>query len=191
MSETNANDDVGKISEKLKRLAVDCNRSTSELHEKKVRAEKLRHGIDQGQSKLSEIQQMICVLKSKRGKLTFTEPPPVLDKNELIIKLGTTVEIVNWYTCFSSRFPKLKQSQEPKQRGANVQEYDSEKIGTVAYLQRSGYCWNSVNKVHFITDSGFETWQLSTNLAVYNAERGDLDNKAGTREDSFHESRSK
>lgn len=96
-----------------------------------------------------------------------------------------TVKIINRYTRSSSRSPKLKQSQEPKQRGVNVQGYDSDKFGTVIYLQ------SSEHKVHFITDPGFETLRLSTNLAFYDRERGDLDNETGAREDSFHESRSK
>jgi len=108
MPGTSANDNIVEITEELWRLAISCSKSVAELHTKKVKLEKLRRCIDQGKVKLIGIKRKIKALKIKRDKVTFTERPPVLDKNGVVIELGATVVIENQYTSFSTRFTKSR-----------------------------------------------------------------------------------
>ena len=189
MLEVNNANSLVEITTELEKLRLSCSKSANKLPDKKVKAEKLRCGIEQGESELGGIQRRIRVLKVKRDKITFTKPPPVLDRDRTAMEIGDTVEIKNQYTSFSSKFPMSRQSKIALERGAYVESYDVDKFDTVAYHQRAGHRWSFINKAHFVTDSGFDTWRISTNLSKYNGERGDI-NKVGSGEESFHESRS-
>ena len=127
-------------------------------------------------------------LKEKRSRAQFTGPPPALDVNKIEIEIGSTVEIVNSYTNFSSRFPRTRGVRKPLVRGTLVKGYDVDKFGTVEYIQTTGRDWNRYNKVYFVTDAGFQTWRAASNLSIYNGERGSIG--AVTEQEFFHESRS-
>ena len=81
----------------------------------------------------------------------------------------------------------MKAVRRPIIRGTDVTGYDSDKFGTVEYLQRRNISSTLINRVHFITDSGYQTWRNSTNLKVYNGERGNIGETIG---EEFYESRS-
>ena len=67
--------------------------------------------------------------------------------------------------------------------------YDSDKFGTVEYIQRIKILSRNYYKVYFITDSGYQTWKASKNLSKYNEERGCIDETV--KQEIFHDSRSK
>jgi len=120
----------------------------------------------QDQSDLAGIQRRIRLLKIKGNSLIFTEFPPALDTNGLEIKVGSTVEIIISYTSFSSRFPRTRGVRKPLNRGATIACYDTDKFGTVKYLQTTGQNWNRYNKEHFITDVEVQIWRAALNLSI-------------------------
>ena len=124
-------------------------------------------------------------MKKDRERITcLREQPPARDKAGRAIEIGAMVVIANDFTSFSTNPPKYKTSRairEPRRRGSGVKYYDSEKFSTVAYIEKNGH---RNSKVHFITDSGFETWQKPNNLLVYNGEGGNLNNEGA---DVFYE----
>ena len=144
----------------------------------------MQQGIESDQNKIIEIQLRIRQLKTKRSDAKFVELPPVTDCNGANIKIRALVKIVNTYTCFSTKHPKPRGSRKPLIRGGNVEGYDSDKFGTVEYVQRTGHCRERFDKVHFITDSGFQTWRAASNLSVYNGERGNVNKPNGQ---AFHD----
>ena len=189
MSENENADDLANITKELKKLRLSCGDSANNLHEKRVEAEKLRRGIEEGESELAQIQERIRILNSERNRLASISPPPVLDRNGVVIKIGTTVEITNRHTNFSSGSRRFRQSRKALERGEYVVGYHSDTFGTVLHIQITGQQDNPINKVHFVTDSGFDTWRISSNLAVYNGERGSID-EIGSGQESFYEARS-
>ena len=175
MSNSDANGELEKITSRLEKLAIDSSVSAQRLRTKKVEADKLRRDIEREKDELAEIQQRIQALKCTRDKvIAANETPTARDGAGRVISVGETVLIANRYTNFSTQFPRYKACREPRERGASVQYYDIDKFGIVTSIQRTGRTNGPANKIHFVTDSGFETWRKPKNLLVYNGEGGDL-----------------
>ena len=97
---------VTQITPELEKLAIKHTTRAAKLREKKESADKLQRGIECNQNEIAEIQQRIRQLKTKRDNAKFVELPPIIDCNGAKIKVGALVEIVNAYTCFSTKHPK-------------------------------------------------------------------------------------
>lgn len=102
-----------------------------------------------------------------------------MDTNGIVVKVGDTIEIKNGYTNFSTRFPKSRQLREPVERGSFVVGYHPDKFSKVTRLKRTERRGKQIYKVHFVTDSGFETWRIARNLSVYDGERGCINDESG------------
>ena len=165
MSNNDVDGELVSITTQLEKLVVASSDSAKRLRANKVKAEKLRRDIEQGQSELTGIQRRIHTLKDAHDKvITSNEAPPARDEVGRTINGGATVVIANRYTNFSTRFPKSKANREPKIRGVSVQYYDCDKFDTVTYIQRAGRRGSPASKIYFVTDSGFETWRKPKNL---------------------------
>jgi len=104
--------------------------------------------------------------KEKRERARVVQNEPVLDRNGVEITIDCTIEVINGYTKFSKTLPNSRQLRGQLFRGQYIQNYDIGRFGKFTYIQRTGYLGKSVIKVHFVTDSGFETWRIAKNVEV-------------------------
>ena len=91
------------------------------------------------------------------------------DRNSVEINIDCTIKVINGYNKFSKTLSNSRQSRGQLFRGQYIQNYDIDRFDQVTYIQRSGHLGKSAIKVHFIMDSGFETWRIAKNVAVYAA----------------------
>ena len=155
MSNISDDEKVESITAELEKLRVKCTKSAAALYKKRVEADKLSRIIEHGQNELADLQQRVRQLKSKRTRVRFVELPPPVDCNGTELKTGIVIEITNTYTNFSTRLSNPKGSKKPLIRGGCISGYDSDRFGTVEYIQRPFSHDKGFDKVYFITDSGF------------------------------------
>jgi len=178
--DTYTNDLINEISQKLQDINLRLERTASELIEKKFEVERF-------QRKLRRIDHDIRQLKMETECVRVIGRALILDKNDNVINVDSTVEIANNYTKFSISSTKSIQSRKLLDRGLSGAGYDIDRFGEVTHIQRT----RRINKVHFITDSGFETWRIHNNLIVYDGERGDINNETRAGKDRFYKSRTR
>ena len=106
----------------------------------------------------------ILLLRFKQERTRNVKSVPILDRGGNNIEISNTVEIINAYTNFSRDFPRIKQSRTLTIRGDLVIGYDIDKFRQITFLQKNSHSGRLINKVHFVTDSEFETWRVSKNL---------------------------
>ena len=189
MSSTHIDSIVNKVTEELQDLRVSSNKISSDRQKLQSNAERLQRRINANNLKLERIEQCKSRLEAKREAVNRLNNSTVRDSHGEHIKIEDMVEIVNAYTSFKTTFLKSKRVRESLRRGESVTGYDSDKLREVTGIRRSYHRGTNVDMVHFITDSGFETWRISKNLLVCNGERGSLTDEAGTGEDHLFESR--
>lgn len=138
---------------------------------------------------MKKIKQKREILERKREAVKKSGKHTVKDKYGRAILIGGIVKITNKYTRFSvtptSKLPRNKTFREQRFVG-----YDCDKFGRVTDVIRISHNEGRVDKICFITDSGFETWRIAHNLRTHDGKvRSDGIDQAGARE-VFHDAKS-
>jgi len=156
-----------ELSRKLRELTLTLKRASTELREKKVEAEKINCNIIEKKRILDTLNEQIRKIKEKRERARIAQNEPVLDRNSVEITIDYTIEVINGYNKFSKTLPNSRQSRGQLFSGQYIQNYDIDRFVQVTYIQITGHLGKLAIKVHFVTDSVFETWRIAKNVAVY------------------------
>ena len=108
---------------------------------------------------------------ARRRDITRLRHHPVRNKIRIDARIGDTIEITNLYTAFSLR-KQTRNATDTTNIHRDITNYDRDKFGIVSQVSRGKHQGEIIDKVHFITDSGKETWRGSNNVIVHHGQRG-------------------
>ena len=150
---------IEELIENIRVLTIEEQAIKEEIAEKTKELENKRRDLldvkDQRDKCIEERENAKGLSRLSSGNIDFE-----------VLKPRDVVEIKNLYTKFST-WHKVKAIENSIKRNRNVRNYHKDKFGVVIATEKSTYAGRPFTKVHFITDSGKETWRKREYLKMH------------------------
>ena len=155
---------IEELNERIRILTIEKRAVKEEVAEKNIELENKRR-------ELIEVEDQLSRYTKEKERIRRVNKSHSTNNECKETRVGDVIEILNTYTRFST-WTKIKSIENTVKLRRKLPNYNKDKFGVVTNVETGTYAGQQFNKVHFITDSGKETWRKQEYVKVHHGERG-------------------